>query len=121
MADRLAGKRVLVTLGVDDVVGLEASSAEAILEAQGAISRSLERGPGLATELGVAVGPFYPPVGSTVLPEAPLNAIRSELNAGVPVLAGSNRDETTLWGFGDVCEVVQDPDAEERMAWDGLR
>ncbi len=103
-AGTIVADRFLEALGVDDVVGLEASPAEAILAAQGAVSRSLERGPGLATELGVAVGPFYPPVGSAVLPEAPLNAIRSGLNAGVRVLAGSNRDETTLWGYGEVDE-----------------
>ena len=103
-AGDIVANRFLEALGVDDAVGLEAAPVKAVLEAQGAVSRSLERGPGLATELGVAVGPFYPTVGSTVLPEAPLDAIRRGLNAGMPVLTGSNRDETTLWGYGEVDE-----------------
>ena len=101
-AGAVVADRFLEALGVDDVVGLEASSVDAILDAQGRVARALERGPGLATALGVPVSAFYPVVGSDVLPEPPLDAIRAGRNAGVPVLAGSNRDETTLWGYGDV-------------------
>ena len=101
-AGEVVADRFLDALGVDGPVGLEAASAASILEAQGTVGRALERGPGLITELGVAVQAFYPTVGTDVLPEPPLDAIRAGLNAGVPVLAGSNRDETTLWGYGEV-------------------
>ncbi len=93
---------LLDALGVQDLAGLEAASVDELLAAQAAVCRELERGPGLPTALGVPVSAFYPVVGSPVLPEPPLTAIRSGLNANVAVLAGSNRDETTLWGYGEV-------------------
>ena len=100
----IVADRFLEALGVADVIGLEGASVEAVLDAQASVCRSLERGPGLVTELGVPVSAFYPVIGSDVLPEPPLDAIRDGLNAEVKVLAGSNRDETTLWGYGDVDE-----------------
>ena len=103
-AGEVVADRFLEALGVDDVIGLEAASVDAILAAQDAVGSALEGGPGLTNKLGVAVQAFYPVVGSAVLPRAPLDAIRDGLNADVPVLTGSNRDETTLWGYGDVDE-----------------
>ena len=175
-AGQTVADRFLDALGVDNVIGLEAASVDAILEAQASVCRALERGPGLDTQLGVPVSAFYPVIGSDVLPQAPLDAIHHGLNADVNVLAGSNRDETTLWGYGEVdagrldrtaarlgderildvadamhgawtrfirdgdpgfapytaarratmvfddtSEVVEDPDGEERVAWEGLR
>ena len=92
----------LQALGVDNVIGLEAASVDAVLEAQAQVAKALEGGPGLTNALGVAVQAFYPVVGSDVLPRPPLDAIRDGLHAEVAVLAGSNRDETTLWGYGEV-------------------
>lgn len=101
-AGQFVADRFLDALGVDNVIGLEAATVHAILEAQASVCRALERGPGLDTQLGVAVSAFYPVIGSDVLPQAPLDAIRGGLNADVKVLAGSNRDETTLWGYGKI-------------------
>lgn len=103
-AGELVADRFLEALDVDKVVGLEAASVEAVLGAQTAVGEALEGGPGLMTSLGVPVQAFYPVVGSTVLPRPPLDAIRDGLHADVAVLAGSNRDETTLWGYGEVDE-----------------
>ena len=101
-AGETVADRFLEDLGVDSVTGLEAAPVDDVLAAQGAAYELLDRGAGLKTELGVAVSPFYPTVGNGVLPEPPLDAIRGGLNADVHVLAGSNRDETTMWGYGDV-------------------
>ena len=98
----LVADRFLDALGTDDVIGLEAASVDAILAAQTEVCGALEGGPGLTGELGVPVSAFYPVVGSSVLPRPPLEAIRDGLHADVGVLAGSNHDETTLWGYGDV-------------------
>ena len=103
-AGELVADRFLDALGTDDVIGAEAASVDAVLAAQTAVCEALEGGPGLAGELGVPVSAFYPVVGSYVLPRPPLEAIRDGLHADVGVLAGSNRDETTLWGYGDVDE-----------------
>ncbi len=111
-AGELVADRFLAALGAHDAAGLEAASVEAVLAAQAAVSKDLERGPGLESALGVAVAPFYPPVGSEVLPQMPLDAMRNGLNSHVPVLAGSNRDETTLWGYGEVDEAKLQRTAE---------
>ena len=101
-AGGLVADRFLDALGTDDVIGAEVASVDAVLAAQTAVCEALEGGPGLAGELGVPVSAFYPVVGSAVLPRPPLEAIRDGLHADVGVLAGSNRDETTLWGYGNV-------------------
>ena len=101
-AGQKVADRFLEALGVDGPLGLEAASVEDVLAAQGAVAEAVERGPGLATELGVPVSAFYPVVGAPMLPRPPLEAIRDGCNAQVALLAGSNRDETTLWGYGEV-------------------
>ena len=111
-AGEIVADHFLEALGADDVAGLEKASVDAVLAAQTAASRALEGGPGLPSALGVAVAPFYPPVGSDVLPQMPLEAMCGGLNAKLPVLAGSNRDETTLWGYGEVDEAKLQRTAE---------
>ena len=103
-AGRMVADRFLEALGTDDVIGVEAAGVDAILAAQTEAAGALEGGPGLAGELGVPVSAFYPVVGNDVLPRPPLDAIRDGLHADVALLAGSNRDETTLWGYGEVDE-----------------
>lgn len=103
-AGQVVADRFLAELGTDDVSGLEAAGVDAILAAQAAVAQALEDGPGLSSRLGVPVQPFYPVVGCEVLPRPPLPAIDDGLNASVPLLTGSNRDETTLWGNGSVDE-----------------
>ena len=103
-AGTLVADRFLEALGADDIIGVEAASVDAILAAQTEVAGALEGGSGLAGELGVPVSAFYPVVGNEVLPRPPLDAIRAGLHADVALLAGSNRDETTLWGYGEVDE-----------------
>ena len=92
----------LAHLGVDDVVGLEAASVEAILDAQTATIKDLESAAGFVNKLGVPVSPFYPVHGTPLMAESPIDAIRRGVGADKPVLTGSNKDETTLWGYGRV-------------------
>jgi para-nitrobenzyl esterase len=103
-----AGEQVsdalLAALGSSSIVELQRASVDDVLAAQAQVDRELGSGPGLESALGVPVAPFYPVVGNDVLRESPLDAIRAGLNADLPVLTGTNRDETTLWGYGDVDE-----------------
>lgn len=110
-AAETVANRFLEALGVDSMAALQTAAVAAILKAQVDVCTALERGPGLDSPLGVPVSAFYPVIGNEVLPEPPLDAIRAGLGAEVNVLAGSNRDETTLWGYGEV-----DMDRVERTA-----
>ena len=94
----------LAHLGVDDIIGLEAASADAVLEAQVKTIKDLESGAGFVNKLGTAVSPFYPVHGTPLLPVRPLKALRQGVGSNVPVLTGSNQHETTLWGYGKVDE-----------------
>lgn len=110
-AGRLLAERLLAHLAVDDPAGLQALPAEAILDAQNAISAEIGEGTASLATLGVAVAPFYPVEGNPVVPVAPLEALAAGAGRDVPLLTGTNRDETTLWGYGEV-----DDDRLERIA-----
>ena len=97
-------EKFLGELGIDDAIGLEAVSTDNLLQAQMATIKHFESGAGMTNELGVAVSCFYPAHGNSLLPEAPLDAIASGCGSDVALLTGSNADETTLWGYGDVDE-----------------
>ena len=92
----------LAALGHQDALGLEAVPAQAVLDAQLEVVKKLEHGGGLPSELGTTVSAFYPAHGTHLLPVSPIEAITSGTNAGVAVLTGSNADETTLWGYGEI-------------------
>ncbi len=83
-----------------DALSLDAVSTDDILAAQQAVCAELEKD--TVAAYGAAVAPFYPVEGTYVLPDSPLRAITGGLNSNVPVLIGTNRDETTLWGYGKV-------------------
>lgn len=83
-----------------DALSLDSVSTDVILAAQQAVCEELEKD--TVAAYGVAVAPFYPAEGTYVLPDSPLRAITNGLNSNVPVLTGTNRDETTLWGYGKV-------------------
>jgi para-nitrobenzyl esterase len=91
-------------LGAKTADDLQTASAEEILNAQGKVDAALGQGAGLVNVLGVAVGPFYPVVEGTVLPVSPIEAIQQGASADIPVLTGTNRDETTLWSYGEINE-----------------
>lgn len=94
-------------LGIDDVAALDSMPVERILDAQTQIVRRLEDRSGALSALGELhdpVSPFYPAIENAVLPESPLEAIRNGSGADIPLLIGTNADEATLWGYGDVSE-----------------
>ena len=91
----------LDALGTSDIEELVSASVEDILAAQSKVDSDVARGVG-STRLGVAVSPFYPTVGNSVLPESPLEAIRKGMGSDVDVLIGTNKDEATLFITGKV-------------------
>ena len=76
--------------------------AEDILAAQQRTIAHFEHEALGVNALGVSVSPFYPVHGTSLLPLSPIDAIRAGMGSQVAVLTGSNADETTLWGFGEV-------------------
>jgi para-nitrobenzyl esterase len=99
-------------LGVGDLEGLLATSPERLVEAQAALPAALARArreagdaaadrdavPAVeADELGMA---FQPVLDGVELPVPPLEAVRDGLNAGVPVLTGTCRDEWNIFHLG---------------------
>jgi para-nitrobenzyl esterase len=95
-------ERFLSDLGINNAVGVLAASTEQILEAQTRTLASLETGAGVTNKLGTPVSPFYPAHGTELLPQASIDAIASGSGSDVAVLTGTNKDETTLWGYGEV-------------------
>lgn len=83
-------RELLDALGTD-VRGLHELPVERILAVSG--------------NLGEAVGDdelrYLPTVDGVTLPQPPLDAIGAGLNAGVPVLIGTTRDEWNLFALGD--------------------
>ena len=61
---------------------------EAILKAQGAI---------IANPKGFGGLPFMPTIDGTILPARPIDGVRQGCAAGIPVLAGSTRDEWNIF------------------------
>lgn len=95
-------QQFLEHLNNPDAITLAAVDVETILGAQSATIGHFEGGAGVMNELGVAVSPFYPAHGNTLLPQSPLAAIEAGCGSDVAVLTGTNADETTLWGYGNV-------------------
>jgi len=81
-----------------------AASVEDILSAQTTTAAEFESGAGFNNRLATTVSPFYPVHGTELLPTNPLQAIKDGNAPTVRLLVGSNTDETTLWGYGDVDE-----------------
>ncbi|MFU8817764.1 MAG: carboxylesterase/lipase family protein [Pseudomonadales bacterium] len=101
-AGRMVTQRLLDSLAVDSVEALQGVGVEALLEAQNQVSAEIGDGAATIDAYGVAVAPFYPAEGNPVIPGNPLQAIAAGAGRDVPLLTGSNRDETTLWGYGEV-------------------
>ena len=92
----------LTELGHSDPIGLQAVSAQQILDAQLSTIAHFETGAGITNLLGTSVSPFYPAHDTQTLAQSPLAAIRAGVGCDVSVLTGTNADETTLWGYGEV-------------------
>ena len=91
-------------LGRPDTRGLLAVGVEELLAAQSRTLATFETGAGLRTTLGTDVPPFYPVQGSSLLPSSAIDAAVAGLGSEVALLTGTNGDETTLWGYGQVDE-----------------
>ncbi len=98
-AAKIVADRFLQAAGVDTPTALQALDAQAILNAQKAVIEQLDRGIDANETLGVPVQAFYPVHGTDALPDSPLNLIAGGASNGIPVLTGSNADETTLWEY----------------------
>ena len=99
-ASETVTKVFMEKLGHSDALGLEAASVEDILQAQAATVAELESG--IVNKLGVPVSAFYPAHGNALISEPPIDLIRKGVGKDVALLTGSNTQETTLWGYGDV-------------------
>ncbi len=92
--DRESGNRVASLLLAE--LGLEAARAEEVLTAPA--DRILEAQTAVLAKLGREAGLIFGPIrdGATLL-EQPLAAVRAGAAAGIPLIAGTNRDEVKLF------------------------
>ncbi|MGE0621607.1 MAG: carboxylesterase/lipase family protein [Pseudomonadales bacterium] len=103
-AGEICAEQFLTTLGARTTGQLASVSAAAILDAQNTVANAIGDGPRTVGTFGVPVSAFYPVEGNAVVPRPPLLAIAEGMGSQVAVLTGSNHDETTLWGYGEVDE-----------------
>jgi para-nitrobenzyl esterase len=110
-AGEWCAEKLMGTLKARTPEALAAVSTEELLDAQERISAEIGQDAGSMGIFGVAVAPFYPVEGNSVIPKNPLAAIAEGVSSEIPVLTGSNHDETTLWGYG-----AMDSDKLQRAA-----
>ena len=96
----------LGAMSASSIEELQSAPVEDILKVQSQIDLDVSRGG--ASDLGVAVSPFYPCEDNEVLPESPLKAIADGMGSNVDVLVGSNKDEGTLFVTGNMDETKLD-------------
>jgi para-nitrobenzyl esterase len=102
VAGEQCAERFMNALGASTAAELQAASAQEILDAQNQVADEIGEGAGTLNAFGVAVSAFYPVEGNEVVPKSPLAALADGVGSEIPVLTGTNRDETTLWGYGEV-------------------
>src|SRR5204862_1095820 len=111
--------KLVADLGVESVSALRKVPVADLLAAQSAIAAA---GGGSGTSGAL---PFFPALDGGLLSEPPLAAIRAGLNADVPLLAGTNRDEMRFFAIGDRGAFDLDEDRLlrriERMLGDKIR
>lgn len=103
-AGEICSEKFMSATGAHTPEALMALTADAVLEAQNTVAAEIGEDLGELKTFGVPVSSFYPVEGNRVVPEPPLGALRKGAGSDVAVLAGSNRDETTLWGYGEVTD-----------------
>lgn len=111
-AGEICAEKFMVEVGARTADELAGISAEAILDAQTSVADAIGDGPGTLKAFGVPVSAFYPVEGNRVIPRCPLDAIADGMGREVALMTGSNRDETTLWGYGEVDEEKLERHAE---------
>lgn len=111
-AGEVCAEKFMASIGARTAEELAAVSAEAVLDVQNKVADEIGDGPGTLKAFGVPVSAFYPVEGNAVIPKRPLDAIAEGMGGNIAVMAGSNRDETTLWGYGEVDEEKVERHAE---------
>lgn len=101
-AGEFCAEKFMETAGARTADELAGLSADAVLDAQNKVADGIGDGPGTIRAFGVPVSAFYPVEGNAIVPGRPLDAIAAGKGGAVALMAGSNRDETTLWGYGEV-------------------
>jgi para-nitrobenzyl esterase len=101
-AGELCAEKLMAALDARTPQALQAVDAQTLLDAQNRVGDEIGEGFKALENFGVAVSAFYPVEGNVVVPKNPLLAIAEGASNGIPLLTGSNHDETTLWGYGDV-------------------
>lgn len=93
-------------LGADDLADLRGLPLEKFLEAQQQVETEVAGSTRLgATDItGVGGMPFQPSREGSVLPQAPLEAVRGGMSSEVDLLIGTNAHESTLWYQGETDE-----------------
>ena len=86
--------KLMESLGVVDLNGLLAASADDILKAQAEVEELAAKG-GIPALSGVM--PFYPSEDNAAIPVAPIDAFKQGSGAAIDVLVGTNKDESTLF------------------------
>lgn len=89
-------QRFLDELGAHDLADARRRSALDVLEAQGRVEARA------AEFMNTASLPFGPVVGGEHLPERPIDLMAAGAGADVAMLTGTNADEMTLFGMGQV-------------------
>jgi para-nitrobenzyl esterase len=103
-AGEICAEKFMAATGSRTIDALQSLSADVVLDAQNAVAAEIGEDLGELRTFGVPVSSFYPVEGNRVIPKPPLIAIGEGAGDNVAVMTGSNRDETTLWGYGDVGE-----------------
>jgi len=106
----------LANLEIEDSIGLSTVDAQQILDAQAKTIDTVEAGVGNLGKYQTLASSFYPAHGTSLLPESPYTAIQNGEGSAIAVLIGSNADETTLWGYGELSAEKAQQVAESRGA-----
>ncbi len=109
--------RLMAAAGVTTIAGLQALDAADLLALAADVEAADNR------DLELSNSPFYPCVDGDLLADPPVDVIAGGSSSAVPVLLGTNGDETRLWGMqavdeGRLARVVARyrPDAPDAIA-----
>ncbi len=93
----LIANMLLEELEAESIQAMQARSPLEILEAQQRVEARCQR-----EGIGRGVGVFYPVEGNEVIPDTLIGAVTAGVGATVPILTGTNKDESTLFVAGKV-------------------
>ena len=94
-------RQLMEIAGIEKIEELIGLPVERLLDAQVKLEDELAKGSaGFAAPSGTGGLPFQPTIEGRVLPQSPREAIGGGSTRGVDILIGTNRDETSLFGYG---------------------